>query len=105
LSKGQQLFMGLLDTLDERWQKLPASYDRNQFPLRMLVEFLTDRKEWSSIGTAAEPRTIRRCDAAAKAIQDFTRKSFGFDQMKSEAEKDEAILKIQKWWRERPFPQ
>jgi hypothetical protein len=102
LSKERAFFTTLVAIANEDWKKLPKTYDRSHFPLRMLADALTDKREWSSAGQGSNHWTIRRCDEAASAIQKFTGKQFGYDETKSEAEKDEAVLRIQTWWKNQP---
>ena len=102
LGKERALFVMLLDTANENWTKLPKTYDRSRYPVYMLVASLTNRLEWGTTSRGSHDWTIRRCDAAAKAIQKFTGKQFQFYEEKSEAEKDEAIKRILIWWKEQP---
>jgi hypothetical protein len=102
LSRERALFSALLDTANETWKPLPMNYDRDEFPLQMLVETLTNKTEWSSASRGSENWTIRCCDEAAEAIQKLTRQKFGYDGEKSEREKDEAIARILDWWKKRP---
>jgi hypothetical protein len=101
LQKERALFSMLVDTANENWRELPKTYDRDRFPLQMLVDALSNKEKWSSMSRNSEHWTIRRCDEAAAAIQKFTGQQFGFDKEKSEKEKDEAILRILAWWKKR----
>ncbi|HXC02345.1 MAG TPA: hypothetical protein VNU49_06810 [Opitutaceae bacterium] len=102
LDKGGSLFGMLVNTADEEFGGLPKTYDRSRFPLKMLVDVLTDKQKCGGGSDGLHHWTIRRCDQAAKAIQKFTGKPFGYDETTSDAEKDEAIGKILKWWKALP---
>ena len=102
LRKEQDLFRMLLDTPDETWHRLPKTYDRNQFPLWMLVEALTNKTTWTTMGDNTKSWTIRRCDAAAGAIQKITKKDFGYNEKGTEEDKDKAIGRIREWLSQNP---
>jgi hypothetical protein len=104
LNKESALFGMLVGTASEEGAKIPRAYDRSRFPLKMLVAALDNKlvcgngSEWTADGSQHSTWTIRRCDEAAKAIQKFTGREFGFDETKSDAEKDKAIGRILNWW-------
>jgi hypothetical protein len=96
LRKGESLFRMLVATATD---EVPKAYDRSRFPLKMLVAELTDKQEYGGGRNGSIHWTTRRCDEAANAIQKLTGKQFGFDETKSDAEKDGAIGRILTWWK------
>ncbi len=80
---------------------LPAKFDRDRFPLGILVGALSKKEVCGGGGDGKRKWTIRWCDQAAGAIQRFTHTSFAFDATKPDPEKDAAIAEIQAWWKKR----
>jgi len=102
LNKERALFGMLLDTTGERWHGLPKTYDRNRFPLWMLTEVLTNKTKWTSMSSNTKSWAIRRCDAAAGAIQNLTKRDFGYNEKGTDEGKDKAVSSIREWWRQKP---
>jgi hypothetical protein len=96
------LFQTLLELTDETWRSLPRTYDRNQFPIWMLRDALTNKTVWTTIGNNSRTRTIRRCDASAAAIQKITRRDFGYNEKAKDEDKDKAIGKMLRWINQQP---
>ena len=101
LNKERALFEMLLETPDETWHSLPKTYDRNRFPVWMLAEALTNKAEWTSMSSNTNSWSIRRCDAAAGAIQKIIKRNFGYNEEGKEQDKDRAISRIQQWWNQK----
>ena len=102
LNKERALFQMLLDTANGTWKSLPKTYDRNQFPVWMLAEALTNKTEWTTVGNNTKSWTIRRCDAAAGAIQRITKRDFDYDEKGTQEDKDVAIGRIRDWLSQKP---
>jgi hypothetical protein len=102
LNKERDLFQMLLETTDETWHSVPKNYDRHQFPVCMLTEALTNKTEWTTVGNNTKSWTIRRCDAAAGAIQNVSKKDFGYNEEATEEDKDKAIGRIREWLSQKP---
>jgi hypothetical protein len=101
LNKERNLFQMLLDTTDETWRHPPKTYDRKQFPVWMLAESLTNKSEWTTMGNNTKSWVIRRCDAAAGAIQNISKKHFGYNEEATQKDKDKAIERIRDWLNEK----
>jgi hypothetical protein len=102
LNRQEALFRMLLESTDETWHSLPKTYDRTQFPIWMLGEALTNKAKWTTVGNNTKSWTIRRCDAAAGAIQKLTKRDFGYNEEGAEEDKDKAIGRIREWCNQEP---
>jgi len=86
----------MCDLAANRWDRFPKEYDRNRFPLYLLIDAMSADKVQDAKGF----RAPRKVDDIAIAIQAFTGIDFGIDQEGTIEARDAAIVKIKAWWEE-----
>jgi len=83
-----------------RWESLRKNYNKKEFPIYAFIGVLNDKEFYNKENHNRSIIDVRRCDAAANAIQFFSEVDFGFDISDSNNNKDEAIEKIKSWGKE-----
>jgi len=100
LSKRQALFDMLFDLASGEHERLPDGYAETRFPIHLLIDALDFRDGWGHATDGSSQWAIRKCDAAAEAIQSLANVDFGYDEKAPIEAKDATIARIRSWWQD-----